>query len=201
MTPRPGLRRKLVQAAARRFARDGEAGLTMRGVAAEAGCALRSVYLHFADREALRRAVLAARLAGLADELESVERHGKPGEARLLLELAAIARLHDEERDGFRALFDWAIARGTPPAEAEALGVELERVLDVFARELAALVGPRARPERERALSLLSMAYGQLAMRDCVSDDPDAYFERQMRAGIAWLAGRSSPSRPQRRKP
>ncbi|MDP9363725.1 MAG: TetR/AcrR family transcriptional regulator, partial [Chloroflexota bacterium] len=66
------LRDELVRAADRLLERTGdEAGLTLRAVAREAGIAAPSVYLHFAGRDELVRAVLDRHFAGFREALQT----------------------------------------------------------------------------------------------------------------------------------
>jgi AcrR family transcriptional regulator len=66
------LRASLVEAAYRIVARDGPAALTMRSVAAEAGCALGLPYKVFADRAELVAEVIAAEYRRLRQVFEDV---------------------------------------------------------------------------------------------------------------------------------
>lgn len=69
--------RQLLDAAARLFARDGYAGLTMVAVAAEAGVSRRLVYDHFADLESLYTAFFDDRsaryLAVISDAVDAAD--------------------------------------------------------------------------------------------------------------------------------
>src|SRR5690606_3465921 len=57
-TPHAGARERLLDAAARRVARDGMAGANVAAVAAEAGVSRPTVYRYFADRQALVEATM-----------------------------------------------------------------------------------------------------------------------------------------------
>jgi len=202
--PDTPLRAALLKAARTLLERRGEDGVTIREVARRAGCALRSVYLHFPDRAALVRAVRAERLARLAGDLESVRfRRGDP-RGRVRAALAVYASFHDREPDTFRALFDPAIVGNATAEETAAFGADLERVLAVFARGLVesaaasrrrasrvARAKPPAEP-RARALALLSAAHGALAMKRCFGTDPERFFWSQIGSVVDWLS--SSPS-------
>ena len=66
------LRDELIAAAGRLLAADGDVdSLSLRGVAREAGVAAPSVYLHFASKEALLRAVVDAHFAALQQAIET----------------------------------------------------------------------------------------------------------------------------------
>src|SRR5688500_19624517 len=63
---------ELIAAAGRLLAADGDVdALSLRGVAREAGVAAPSVYLHFASKEALLRAVVGAHFAALQQAIEA----------------------------------------------------------------------------------------------------------------------------------
>ncbi|MDR3513753.1 MAG: helix-turn-helix domain containing protein [Caulobacteraceae bacterium] len=55
--PSPDIRARLVSAARRLFARDGYQGATVRAVAAAGGVTTGALFVHFADKAALYRAV------------------------------------------------------------------------------------------------------------------------------------------------
>src|SRR5580658_9448581 len=74
---RDALRERLCEAAARIFVEEGEAALSMRRLAAEAGCSPMAPYRHFADKAALIAAVRAAAFGRLADALDSVAADGR----------------------------------------------------------------------------------------------------------------------------
>jgi TetR/AcrR family transcriptional regulator len=59
----------ILQAARKIFARDGLDGATLRAIAAEAGIAVGTVYLHYAAKEALYAELLAGSLADLQKHL------------------------------------------------------------------------------------------------------------------------------------
>ncbi|MGE0028663.1 MAG: TetR/AcrR family transcriptional regulator [Thermoleophilia bacterium] len=67
-------RAEILRAAQRRFERDGYAATTMAAVAAEAGVALKTVYVAFATKSGLLRALWNALLRGDADDVPMGER-------------------------------------------------------------------------------------------------------------------------------
>lgn len=82
------LRAAILSAARARFAEEGVAAVSMRRIAADAGCSATAIYLHFRDREALIEALsledfllLAHRLAPLAKVSDPLERLGRMAEA------------------------------------------------------------------------------------------------------------------------
>jgi AcrR family transcriptional regulator len=80
--PLPGAaRERLLEAATRCIARDGLAGLSMAGVATEAGVSRPTVYRYFADRRALLEAALFYAGRSLADAIgERLRTHATPAE-------------------------------------------------------------------------------------------------------------------------
>ena len=76
MSPRgvadPGIRDALLRAAERVLAEQGVGALTVRAIAAEAGCATGVLYNHFADRDDLLAAVLVDRFHKIADDGETL---------------------------------------------------------------------------------------------------------------------------------
>jgi len=81
-SPLPGAaRERLLEAATRCIARDGIDGLSMAGVATEAGVSRPTVYRYFADRRALLEATLFYAGRSLADAIgERLRGHASPAE-------------------------------------------------------------------------------------------------------------------------
>src|SRR5580692_9213942 len=74
---RDAMRTRLCDAAARLYVAEGEAGLSMRRLAAEVGCSAMAPYRYFADKEQLLAAIRAAAFNRLADTLEGVARDNR----------------------------------------------------------------------------------------------------------------------------
>src|SRR3954468_5171305 len=87
------LREELIAAAGRLLGADGDVdSLSLRGVAREAGVAAPSVYLHFASKEALLRAVVSAHFAALQQTIETGVASGHDPASRLLAGCVAYCR-------------------------------------------------------------------------------------------------------------
>jgi AcrR family transcriptional regulator len=75
MTPKaadPAVRRALIDAAARVIAAQGSAGLSLRGLAADAGTSTMAIYTHFGGMDGIRRAVRHEGFARLLDRFDAV---------------------------------------------------------------------------------------------------------------------------------
>ena len=73
-------RRRLIEAATRLLGEGGAAGLTASAVAREAGIAQPTFYVHFADRDALLKALAVEKLGGLRLALRDARRRLREGE-------------------------------------------------------------------------------------------------------------------------
>ena len=101
------LRDELIAAAGRLLAADGDVeSLSLRGVAREAGVAAPSVYLHFASKEALLRAVVAAHFAALQQAVETGVASGHDPASRLLAGCLAYCRYAVEQPGSYQLLFN-----------------------------------------------------------------------------------------------
>ncbi|MEM9145729.1 MAG: WHG domain-containing protein [Pseudomonadota bacterium] len=107
------LRERLVDAAHRRIARDGLGALRARDLAAEAGCALGSLYTAFADIDALILAVNARTLVELGTALARAA-DGKEGRPALQALAGAYARFAFANTRAWSALFEHRMADGGP---------------------------------------------------------------------------------------
>ncbi|RPF22099.1 TetR/AcrR family transcriptional regulator [Myceligenerans xiligouense] len=108
------LRTRLLEVASRTTSERGEAGVTVRSVAAEAGTSPSAVYALFGSREKLLAAVTAEGFRRFAAHLAAVPRTGAPREDLRALGLAyrasALADPHF-----YRVMFD----RGVEPASGD----------------------------------------------------------------------------------
>lgn len=100
---REAMRDRLCQVAARLFVEEGEAGFSMRALAAQAGCSPMAAYRYFETKEDLLAAVRARAYRRLADTLESVA-SGERRKARDIGE--AYVRFADENPAEYRLMFD-----------------------------------------------------------------------------------------------
>ncbi len=102
---RDAVRARLCDAAARLYVAEGEAGLSMRRLAAEVGCSAMAPYRYFADKEQLLAAVRAAAFNRLADTLEGVARDNRHRAADVG---EAYVRFAFENPAAYRMMFDLA---------------------------------------------------------------------------------------------
>ena len=100
------LRDELIAAAGRLLAADDVGSLSLRGVAREAGVAAPSVYLHFASKEALLRAVVSAHFAALQRAIEIGVASGHDPTSRLLAGCLAYCRYAVEQPSSYQLLFN-----------------------------------------------------------------------------------------------
>jgi AcrR family transcriptional regulator len=101
------LRDELIAAAGRLLAADDDVdSLSLRGVAREAGVAAPSVYLHFASKEALLRAVVSAHFAALQQAVEIGVASGYDPASRLLAGCLAYCRYAVEQPRSYQLLFN-----------------------------------------------------------------------------------------------
>jgi AcrR family transcriptional regulator len=135
--PRPyhhgNLRQALLQAAERRLERHGAAATTLRAIARDAHVTHAAAYHHFADREALLRALAARGYERFAAALAGAAARA-PGPRAFLEVGVAYVRFAADHPALFRLMFSGEVARGRR-ADAElraaadgALGVLLEGV-------------------------------------------------------------------------
>jgi AcrR family transcriptional regulator len=101
------LRDELIAAAGRLLAADDDVdALSLRGVAREAGVAAPSVYLHFANKEALLRAVVGAHFTALQRAIETGVASGHEPASRLLAGCLAYCRYAVEQPRSYQLLFN-----------------------------------------------------------------------------------------------
>jgi AcrR family transcriptional regulator len=101
------LRDELIAAAGRLLAADGDLdALSLRGVAREAGIAAPSVYLHFASKEALLRAVVGEHFAALQRAVETGVASGHDPASRLFAGCLAYCRYAVEQPRSYQLLFN-----------------------------------------------------------------------------------------------
>ncbi|NMH98200.1 TetR family transcriptional regulator [Pseudonocardia acidicola] len=109
---RPSRVDEVVEAAVRRFGRDGYAAVTMEDVAEECGLAVSALYYHFPGKDDLFHAAFRR----VRDEVDAaVDRHGPPvgGLREILGTVFSWARAHPE-----RARLLWLFSVGTTPTIA-----------------------------------------------------------------------------------
>jgi TetR/AcrR family transcriptional regulator len=117
-------RAAILQAARAVFARDGLDGATLRGIAAEAGIAVGTVYLHYPAKEALYADMLAGSLADLLKSLrEAVAK--VPADDQLMAGALAFYGFYRARPDDF--YLGLYLGQGLKPA---GLTPELDRLLN-----------------------------------------------------------------------
>ena len=144
------LRDELIAAAARLLDRTGdEEALTLRAVAREAGVAAPSVYLHFASKDALIWAVVAAHFEELRRAIVAAWAAETEPVARLRAGCLAYCRFGLERPGAYRVLFQTprGIVSDQPPGQF--IGREaFSTLVDGIAACIAAGLAPPADPTR-----------------------------------------------------
>lgn len=134
-------RAEILAAAQRLLERDGYAATTMASVAAEAGVALKTVYLAFATKSGLLRALWNVLLRGDAEDVPMGER---PWSRELLAEPDPGARLDRLARQS-RAVKDRAGPLMVVVRDAAAADADVAALWDRIETQFRDLLGPLAR--------------------------------------------------------
>ncbi len=95
----------ICEAATRLFAKQGYAGVTLRGIAADLGCSPMTPYRYFADKQAIFDAVRAAAFARFAQALRDAAA-GENGEDELAALGNAYIRFALEQPNAYRIMFE-----------------------------------------------------------------------------------------------
>lgn len=130
---REAVRERLCAAAARIYAREGEAALSMRRLAAEVGCSPMAPYRHFADKEALMAAVRAAAFDRLAETLDGVARDGRHRAAEVG---EAYVRFARENPAAYKLMFDLGQPGEAAYPELAAAAARAREAMSGYVREL-----------------------------------------------------------------
>ena len=117
-------REAILQAARKIFARDGLEGATLRAIAAEAGIAVGTVYLHYPAKEALYAEMLAGSLADLQKHLRDAVAKAASDEQLMAGALAFYDFYRQRPDDLYLGLY---LGQGFRPA---GLTPELDRLLN-----------------------------------------------------------------------
>ncbi|PJI42124.1 TetR/AcrR family transcriptional regulator [Ferrovibrio sp.] len=117
-------REAILQAARKIFARDGLEGATLRAIAAEAGIAVGTVYLHYPAKESLYAEMLAGSLADLQKHLRDAIAKASPGDELMAGALAFYDFYRQRPDDLYLGLY---LGQGFRPA---GLTPELDRLLN-----------------------------------------------------------------------
>jgi AcrR family transcriptional regulator len=165
--PRPrlhdeDLRERLLEVTSQVISADGEAAVTVRGVAARCGTSTSAVYALFGSREALVEAVCDEGFRRFGARLDAVPRTDDPAADLAALGIAyrnsALADPHF-----YRVMFDRGVALGGGRTGIRHPTFHVLR--DAVAR-LLAVAAPPAEPERavEGALALWALAHGLVGL-------------------------------------
>lgn len=118
-------RERLCERALERFAEEGYAGVTLRGLARELGCSHATPYRYFRDKQHIFAAVRALAYERFAEALERGAGERRDPQARLRGMLAAYLRFAREQPRAYRIMFElelpapdlhpeyWSRERGT----------------------------------------------------------------------------------------
>jgi AcrR family transcriptional regulator len=108
--PKSDLSSKIVDAARRRFLRDGVEGASLRGIAQDAGTNIGMVYYYFKTKDDLFLAVVEDVYAGLLEEfMSALSARELPPEARLLRLFERAAAFDDRELEVARLILREAL--------------------------------------------------------------------------------------------
>lgn len=194
-------REAILQAARKIFGRDGLEAATLRAIAAEAGIAVGTVYLHYPSKEALYADMLAASLSDLLKTLrEAVAK--VPENERLLAGALAFYRFYRERPDDlYLGLY---LAQGLKPV---GLTPELDRLLNgrliqcytVLGEGMRHLAALDAESMRAETVSLAASLTGALVLEatgrlKILGDSGEAVVRRQVETLAARLERLRRPS-------
>jgi AcrR family transcriptional regulator len=163
-------RERLLEAAARVYARRGFGGATLDEVAAEAGFTKGAVYSHFGSKENLLLALLEEHLAAqIAEQIALFDRDRMPWERPLAGSERWMQRLEDDP-DSFRLFVElWVYAqRDERLRERLAVGLEALRTMsERFSQASAVDAGVEPRPDADRhfAAVVVATSLGMAMMR------------------------------------
>ena len=184
-------RAEILRAAQRRFEEDGYAGATMAAVAAEAGVALKTVYVAFATKSGLLRAVWNVLLRGDADDVPMGERPwywellAEPDPGRRLDMMAAQSRAVKERAGGIMVVI----------RDAAALDPDVAALWARIEAQFHALLGPVAQGLAEKGALREGLDAGRAADLLFALNHPDLW---RLLVGVRgwspgeyerWLAG------------
>ena len=184
------LRDELIAAAGRLLAADVDVeSLSLRAVAREAGVAAPSVYLHFASKEALLRAVVSAHFTALQGAIETALASAHDPTSRLLAGCLAYCRYAMEHPGSYQLLFNTPRPNVRDPNFAGTSGAAAFQTLaDGVAACIAAGVGRPGDPFRI-ATDIWSALHGTVSLRRATAGFPWPLLEDQVRGILEAFAG------------
>lgn len=192
-------REAILQAARKIFARDGLEGATLRAIAAEAGIAVGTVYLHYPAKESLYAELLAGSLADLQKHLRDAVAKAAP-EAQLMAGALAFYDFYRQRPDDlYLGLY---LGQGFRPA---GLTPELDRLLNgrliqcytVLSDAMRKLApAPDAEMLRAETVSLAAATGGALMLETTgrlkvLGDSGEAVVRRHVELLVQRLRGRA----------
>jgi AcrR family transcriptional regulator len=184
------LRDELIAAAGRLLAADADVdALSLRGVAREAGVAAPSVYLHFASKEDLLRAVVGAHFAALQRTVETGVACGHDPASRLLAGCLAYCRYAVEQPRSYQLLFNTPRPDIKDPEFAGTSGAAaFQTLVDGVAACIAAGVARPGNPFRI-ATDIWSGLHGAASLRRATAGFPWPPLEEQVRGILEAFTG------------
>jgi AcrR family transcriptional regulator len=196
------LRDELIAAAGRLLAADGDVdALSLRGVAREAGVAAPSVYLHFASKEALLRAVVGAHFAELQRAIETGVASGRDAASRLLAGCLAYCRYAVEQPRSYQLLFNTPRPDIKDPEFAGTSGAAaFQTLVDGVADCISAGVARPGDPFRI-ATDIWSALHGAASLRRATTGFPWPPLEDQVRGILEAFTGISYRDRSTSEEP
>jgi AcrR family transcriptional regulator len=184
------LREELIAAAGRLLAAEVDAdALSLRGVAREAGVAAPSVYLHFASKEDLLRAVVNAHFSALQGAIETALASAHDPTSRLLAGCLAYCCYAVEHPGSYQLLFNTPRPDIRDPCFAGTWGAAAFQTLaDGVAACVAAGVARPGDPFRI-ATDIWSALHGAVSLRRATTGFPWPPLEDQVRGILDAFTG------------
>jgi len=191
-------REAILQAARKIFARDGLDGATLRAIAAEAGIAVGTVYLHYPAKEALYAELLAGSLADLQKHLRDAVAKAASDEQLMAGALAFYDFYRQRPDDLYLGLY---LGQGFRPT---GLTPELDRLLNgrliqcytVLSDAMRRIAPVEAELLRAETVSLAAATGGALMLETTgrlkiLGDTGDAVVRRHVELLVQRLRGRA----------
>jgi AcrR family transcriptional regulator len=184
------LRDELIAAAGRLLATDSDVdSLSLRAVAREAGVAAPSVYLHFASKEALLKAVVGAHFTALQQAIETAVASGHDPASRLLAGCLAYCRYAMEQPGSYQLLFNTPRPDLKDPDFAGTSGAAaFQTLVDGVAASIAAGVARPGDPFRI-ATDIWSGLHGTASLRRATRGFPWPPLDEQVRGILESFTG------------
>lgn len=177
------LREELVDAALRLLeATRGDADLTLRGVAREAGVAAPSIYSHFANVDQLGLAVLDRVVAIIGERVFSIARMTPPGRPRIGAVCTAYVTWATDNPGQYTAVMQGKVLRMVE--QGPRIGREHSALMVSSLRAILAEANPALRDPEFAACHLWSSIHGIASLRIAKPYNEWPALERQLTAAI-----------------